>query len=152
MEDNTNKHWKKGILQPNEDFTSQVMQKIEAEEEALAHLLSKHGKMTPSTDFTAELMQKLEGKVPVVPYTPVISKRMWIGIAAVGIGIIFWTLFTGSESYPDKGFEYPLQNFNDSIHSMVTEGSVFSYFAMGILILSIGLVIEQRVGRIIFRK
>lgn len=145
MEEQKNKQLKKGILDTEADFTSNVMNTINSEETRMSNLLSKHGMISPSTDFTAQLMRQLEGKSPVVPYTPVISKKAWIGIAAFFIGVIIFTLFSGTNDPKGSLLNDEINQFTTIMESLFSNGSAFPYLMFGVLILSIGLIIEQKV-------
>ena len=133
-------------MKTDTDFTSNLMDKINAEETALSNVLSKHGSVSTSPDFTAQLMGQLEGKSPAIPYTPVISKRTWIGIAAMFIGLISLTLFSGTEGSLDLRIEDSFQNIKNGLGSFFSNGSVWHYVMLGIFVLSIGLFVEQKVG------
>ena len=152
MEEQKNKLLKKGLLEPDADFTSKVMNSIDAEETVLSNLLAQHGSVAPSSNFTAQLMQQLEGKSPLVPYEPVISKKAWIGIAAVFIGIICFTMFSGTKDPKEILLNDELHQFTMSIDALFSDGSAFPYLMLGILILAIGLVIEQKVSAKVSRE
>lgn len=147
MEENKKEILKKGLMKTDTDFTSNLMNKINSEETALSNVLSKHGSVSTSPDFTAQLMGQLEGKSPAVPYTPVISKRTWIGIAAMFIGLICLTLFSGTDGSIDLRIEDGFQNIKNGVGSFFSNGSTFYYVMLGILMLSVGLFIEQKVGK-----
>lgn len=152
MEEQKNKLLKKGLLEPDTDFTSKVMNSIDAEETVLSNLLAKHGSVTPSSDFTSQLMQQLEGKSPVAAYAPVISKKAWIGIAAVFIGIICLTIFFGTKDSKEILLNDQLHQFTMHIDALFSDGSAFPYLMLGILILSIGLVLEQKLSAKVSRE
>ena len=138
---------KKGLEETTPDFTSRVMNQINAEEKALSNVLSKHGAMETSPDFTAELMAKLEGKKPAVPYTPVISKTVWMGLAAMLVGVIIFVFASGSSQPSTLQVSENLQNVTNDIGTFFTKGSAFMYILLGTLVLSIALVVEQRLSR-----
>lgn len=144
MEEQKNKLLKKGILETEADFTSNVMNSINSEETRMSNLLSKYGMVEPSADFTTQLMRQLEGKSPAVPYTPVISKKAWIGIAAVFVGVIILTLFSGTNNPKGTLFDDELNQLTTMLDALFSDGSAFPYLMLGGLILSIGLVIEQK--------
>lgn len=145
MEEQKNKLLKKGILDTNADFTSNVMNTLTTEEFRMSGLLAKHGIESPSSDFTTQLMRQLEGKSPAIPYTPVISKKAWIGIAAFFIGVIIFTLFSGTNDPKGSLLNDELNQFTTITESLFSNGSAFPYLMFGVLILSIGLIIEQKV-------
>lgn len=147
MDENKKELLKKGLVTTDTDFTSKLMTKINAEETALSNVLSKHGSVSTSTDFTAQLMTKLEGKTPVIQYEPVISKSAWIGIAALFIGIISLTFFFGSEGSLEFRLGNGFQNVKNGIGSFLSKGSAFLYILIGAFILSVGLFVEQKVGK-----
>ena len=146
MEENKKDILKKGLLKTDADFTSNLMDKINAEEKALSNVLSKHGAVATSPDFTAQLMSQLEGKSPAVPYTPVISRKVWIGIAAVFIGIICLTFFSGTEGSVDLRMEDGVQRIKNGVSSITSSGAILQYFMIGILMLSLGLFVEQKLS------
>ncbi|MDX2359568.1 MAG: hypothetical protein QNK23_02100 [Crocinitomicaceae bacterium] len=133
---------KKGGLEAGAGFTSKLMEQINAEETALSNVLSKHGAEQPSVDFTAQLMSQLEGKTPKVPYTPVISKRTWIGIAAAFIGVFILTMFSGGEASGRLNPE-TLQTVKDTVSGFFSNGSLFTYLILGALLLSLALFLDQ---------
>ena len=147
MEENKKEILKKGLIKTDPDFTSNLMNKINAEEAVLSNVLSRHGSVSTSTDFTAQLMSKLEGKTSRAPYTPVISKKVWFGIAAVFIGLISITLFSGTEGSRELGIEAGFQSIKNGVDSFLSNGSIFRYIMLGVLLLSVGFVIEQRVNK-----
>lgn len=152
MEENFKKIVEKSMIQTDSDFTSKVMETIHSEEKVLSNLLTTKANLATSVDFTAQLMTQLEGKSPATPYSPVISKIGWIGIAATFVGIICVTLFLGTNDIYDAPFASNFDQLKRSIDSITTIGIEFQYLMIGILVLSIGLVIEQNLGRRMSRK
>lgn len=147
MEENKKDILKKGLMKTDVDFTSKLMDKIDVDETALSNVLSKHGSVPTSSDFTASLMGQLEGKSPAIPYSPAISRKAWIGVAAVSIGVICLSLFSGTESFREFGIEKSFQNFAGGVATFFSSGSIFNYLVLGGLVLSLGLFIEQRVSK-----
>jgi len=137
---------KKGLEETSFDFTSKVMNQLNAEETALSNVLSKHGALETSPDFTLQLMSQLEGKSAKVEYTPVISKTMWMGIAAMVIGMVVLIFAFGTESNSEYAVGENLKNLSTSVGSFFTQGSTFMYILFAALIFSIALVVEQRVS------
>ena len=141
MED-PNNILKKGLEKPSGDFTKNLMQQIEAEERSLNCALKEHGELTTTPDFSANLMSKLEGMTPKRPYEPVISKRIWGGIAAV-LAVIIALVFTtsGSEvsSLPIK-----LSKLDFNFMMKLESNPILVYTICGVLLLSIALLTEQR--------
>ncbi|RFS16614.1 hypothetical protein [Emticicia sp. C21] len=79
--------------QPTADFTTILIQKIEAQEAivvnpALDALLEKHLIEEPSIDFTQNLMKDIERLESKVVFKPIISKRVWYGIGMTATFII----------------------------------------------------------------
>ncbi|MFT5860415.1 MAG: hypothetical protein ACI865_002528 [Flavobacteriaceae bacterium] len=147
MKKDENDILKKGILKPTSDFTSGVMGKINAEEKALANVLSAQGGMKTSSDFTSQLMAQIGTSTPSTPYVPVISKRVWIGIAAVFIGVLVLAGFYTESGSGQIDLQNNLQKVSDDISASVKSGPIFTYLLVGALILSLGLFIEQRFGK-----
>jgi hypothetical protein len=147
MEKNTRNILKKGLLKTESDFTSKIMDELNAEEKALSSVLLKHGELKTSVDFTAQLMQELEGKVPKKPYTPVISMRGWIGIAAVFTGVIVLLFSSGTNSSSEFVPNDKIEAVAAGISDFFKERSWFIYLLLGALLLSIALVLEQRSGK-----
>lgn len=147
MEENKDNILKKGLLKTDDSFTSNLMDKINAEESALSIVLSRHGQVGVSDEFTAQLMSKLEGKEASISYKPVISKKAWFGIAAVFIGLITLTVFSGSEESYNIDIENNLQSIKTSITSLTSSGATLYYLMFGTLLLSFGLIIEQKLSR-----
>ncbi|MFT5777912.1 MAG: hypothetical protein ACI837_000860 [Crocinitomicaceae bacterium] len=138
---------KKGLLKTESDFTSKLMDQLDAEDKALASLLTKQGALETSPDFTAQLMTELEGKRPKVPYTPVITLRGWIAAAAVFAGIIILTLFIGTTGPSEFVENDKIEAFKSGIGEFFKERSLFIYLLLGALLLSVGLFLEQRSNR-----
>lgn len=147
MEENKDNILKKGLLKTDASFTSNLMDKINAEESALSNVLARHGQVAVSDEFTVQLMSQLEGKEASIPYKPVISKKAWLGIAAVFIGLISLTLFSGTEETYNLGIENNLQSIKTSIGSLTSSGATLYYIMFGTLLLSFGLIIEQKLSR-----
>jgi hypothetical protein len=147
MKENKKEILKKGLMKTDTDFTSKLMNKINAEEEALSNVLTRHGSVSTSPDFTAQLMSQLEGKSTAIPYEPAISKKAWIGIAAMSIGLVFFTLISGTENSRELGIEEGFGRVMNDVGTFFSGGSIFNYVMLGSLLLSIGLVVEQKVGK-----
>lgn len=135
---------KKGLEKPENDFTSKVMQQINAEDVALRQVLARHGKLETSDDFTTQLMAQLEGKKQSIPYQPVISKYVWGVLAAVFAGIILLTLSLNQPGVSKVTIGDDIQQLTTSFVSIFTDRGMFMYSIIGILLLSIALLIEQR--------
>jgi len=135
---------KSGLMETNMDFTSNLMSRIDAEEKALSTVLAKGRSMETSEDFTAELMSKLEGKVPAKPYKSVISKQGWIGIAAVFLGVIILSLLTIGQEGRSLKYNLNIEEATNTFVSFFQNSPVFTYTSLGLLILTIGLLFEQR--------
>lgn len=135
---------KKGLIETNDDFTSTLMNKINTEEKALKSVLSQHGSLNAPIDFTAGVMHQLEGKVASPAYTPVISRRVWLGIAASISIIVLVTLFSDQSTSADSVLSGNVEQALNGIQSFCTNGSIFLYLLVGTLLFSIGLVVEQR--------
>ena len=135
---------KKGIEKPSLDFNKKLMQEIEAEEKSLNQVIQKHGNMTTSPDFTQSLMGKLEGLTPKQPYEPVISKRIWVGIAAAFITVL--TLVFTTSGLGPSGLELPIsvQQIDFSFVHEFESNSILIYTICGVLLLSVALLTEQR--------
>lgn len=146
MEENKKDILKKGLLKTDTDFTANLINKINADEAALSKVLTKHGTVSTSVDFTAQLMSQLEEKTPAIPYKPVISRPAWIAIAAIFIGFIGLTLFSGTENSHQLGIEGGLQNLKNGVDAIFSGDSTFQYFMLGALLLSLGLVVEQKIS------
>ena len=145
MEDQNN-ILKKGLEKPSLDFTNNLMQQVEAEEKSLSRIVKEHAEMTTSPNFSKELMSQLEGISPKKPYEPVISKRIWMGIAAV-LAVVFTFVFATSESTPtsDK-FSINLEQIDLSFFDKFESNPILTYAICGILLLSIALLTEQRLN------
>jgi hypothetical protein len=137
---------KKGLIQTNDDFTSNLMSKINAEEKALNSVLSQYGTLEAPVDFSAQVMQKLEGKVASAAYTPVISKRVWTGIAVAATVIVLLALIFDQNTTGNSGLNENVEKTLNGFQSFFTNGSIFLYLLMCTLLFSIGLVIEQRLN------
>lgn len=136
---------KKGMEKTSIDFTSDVMKTINKEEQALATVLMEHSTLKPSDSFTSLLMHKLEGKVPAKPYEPVISRFAWITICASVIGFIVLAISMGSVE-SDYSISNNLKEVSESMSNFFSNSSYLTYTIGGILALSIGLLIDQKVG------
>ncbi len=135
---------KKGLEKPSVDFTKNLMQAIEAEEKSLSRVVQEHAEEKPSTDFSTNLMSQLEGMSPKKPYEPVISKRIWMGIAAI-IAIVFAVVFATSGSTSTSGkFSFNFDRIDLSIADKLESNPVLTYAICGVLLLSIALLAEQR--------
>lgn len=138
---------KSGLMETKMDFTSNLMGRIDAEEKALSNVLSQNSSMETSSDFTAQLMSKLEGKVPSKPYGSVISKQAWVGIAAVFVGIIVLALMTIGQEGGTLKYDIQIEEVTNSFVSFFQNSPIFTYTSLGLLILTIGLLFEQRVRK-----
>jgi hypothetical protein len=137
---------KKGLMETKSDFTSSLMNQINAEDIAMKNVLSEHGSLSPSADFTSNLMSQLEGKVPAKVYTPVISKRAWAAIAAVFIGVVILTLSVAQQNPGEAGVDLNIDNLSKGMTSPFKNLSTILYVGFGVLALAIGLVVEQRLS------
>lgn len=135
---------KKGLEKPSVDFTKNLMQTIEAEEKSLSRTVQEHAQEKPSTDFSTGLMSQLEGMSPKKPYEPVISKRIWMGIAAI-IAVVFTVVFatSGSTSASNK-FSFNLDRIDFNFADKFESSPILTYTICGVLLLSIALLAEQR--------
>lgn len=63
-------------------------------------MVKSAGLEKPTLDFTAQIMQKVEAleQSKTIVYEPLISKRVWWGIAVAIVGVLGYVLFSGSES------------------------------------------------------
>lgn len=138
---------KKGLMETKSDFTSNLMDQINAEEKALSNVLSTDGKLETSPDFTALLMAQLEGESPAMVYKPVISKRVWYGLATVFVGVVGLAIFFGSAGPNKAHFDLNLSSVSSQFESLFQIGSTVTYAIFGVLVFSIGLVVEQRISR-----
>lgn len=140
-----NKILKKGIEKPSLDFSKNLMSQIDKEEMSLSRVLQKHGELNPSISFTADLMGQLEGLSPKRPYQPVISKKIWYGIAAV-----FLTTFVIMGLTPHSKSSYLPFNLGEidfSVPKSLGSNSLFVYIICAVLIFSIALLTEQKIMR-----
>lgn len=138
---------KQGMMETRSDFTLSIMDKINTEEAALADVLNKQEVLKPSLNFTVELMTQLEGKVPTKTYTPIISKRTWVFIAATFIAM---TVVVLSKAQPGSSQAIDYLNSLDlsgKISSVFKGSYGVLYIGLGVLALSIGLTVEQRFGK-----
>ncbi|MDG1331881.1 MAG: hypothetical protein P8P74_06105 [Crocinitomicaceae bacterium] len=135
---------KSGLMETKMDFTSNLMDRIDAEEKALSNVLSKSNAMETSDDFTAQLMLKLEGKVPAKPYKSIISKRAWTGIAAVFVGIIVLSLLTIGQEGGSLKYDLEIEEATNTFVSFFQNSPGFTYSSLGLLVLTFGLWVEQR--------
>lgn len=147
MEKKNNDILKQGMMETKSDFTSSIMDQINAEEEALATVLSEQGGMKPSLNFTANLMTQLEGKVPAKVYTPIISKRSWVFIVAVFLAITVVALLTAQPESSEASKYLNSLNISGKVSSVFKGSYGLLYIGLGVLALSIGLRIEQRLGK-----
>lgn len=138
---------KKGLMETKSDFTSNLMDQINAEEKALSNVLSSDGKLETSPDFTALLMEKLEGKSPALVYKPVISKKVWYALAAVFVGVVGLVVFFGSTGSEKAHFDIDFSKVASEFGALSEMGSTVAYAIFGVLVFSVGLVVEQRISR-----
>jgi hypothetical protein len=133
--------FKKGIEKPSDDFTKNVLNQIDKEEEALAKVLSSHSMETPSDAFTSSIMQAISNK-KVVEDKPIIGKSVWIGLAAVFIGLI--VLVLGAADANGSGITgNQLENMFESLKGGAVS-SIITYAALSAFGLSILLLIDQK--------
>lgn len=143
MEDQRN-ILKKGLEKPSVDFTKNLMQSIEAEEKSLSRIIKDHGEVQPSVNFKEDLMSQLAGMSPKKPYEPVISKRIWIGIAAI-LAVVFTVVFATSGAAPkSEKFSISLEKIDFSFIENLDSNPMLTYTICGVLLLSIALLAEQR--------
>ncbi|MFD2144265.1 hypothetical protein [Mucilaginibacter antarcticus] len=98
MKANKNNVFKKVIKlaadeNPSANFTANIMQTLEADaqrEMALKTLLNEDEAVGPSFNFTANVMAGITANKPQFVYKPIITKRAWLGIAA--LLLVFITL------------------------------------------------------------
>ena len=137
-----NKILKKGIEKPSLDFSKNLMNQIEAEEMTLSRAIREHGSLNTSDNFVTDIMGQLEGLSPKRPYQPVISKRIWLGIAAV-----FTTIFLITALTPHSGqtvLPINLDQFDLNLAEKFESNRIFIYSICGVLILSVALLAEQK--------
>ena len=137
---------KKGMMETKSDFTSSLMDQINLEEKALSNVLSEHGSMHTSNDFAASIMSQLEGKIPSKIYTPVISKQVWIGIAAVLVGIVVLTISLVNIGPSHTNFDFNPEAITTAFSSFFKNSPTVVYVGLGVLFLSVSLLLEQRIG------
>ena len=137
---------KKGLLETSPNFTSNLMDQINAEEKALSTVLSTSGKLETSSDFTAQLMAQLEGTSPAMVYSPVISKRIWYVLATLFVAVIGLAVFFGNGGAKGR-INLNLSNITDRFESFFQMNSSMLYLVFAVLVFSIGLVVEQRIGK-----
>jgi len=138
---------KKGMEKTSADFTSHVMDSINKEEKALNNVLNEHGRMITSESFTVNVMQQLEGKTPAIPYEPVISRSVWLAICAVFVGIVVLVITTGTPIGSKLTAGDSLKIVAESIGSFFSNLGYTTYTAAGIFVLSLGLLVEQKINR-----
>ena len=88
--------------QPSDDFTSKIMNQIEAadtkQERAMASLLKKSTLESPSLNFTARVMAEVNKASVKIADEPIISKKVWTFIS-IFIGSIFiYALLAGEKN------------------------------------------------------
>jgi hypothetical protein len=84
---------------PAVDFTASVMQTIEADikqETALKTMLKKEEAVGPSFSFTANVMAGIKASKPQYVYKPIITQKVWYGIAALLLAFIVIVGLTNS--------------------------------------------------------
>ncbi|MFK7784499.1 MAG: hypothetical protein AB8B56_05280 [Crocinitomicaceae bacterium] len=138
---------KDGLMETKMDFASNLMDRIDAEEKAMSNVLSNNSAMETSEDFTAKLMSKLEGKVPAKPYTSVISKQAWIGIAAVFVGIIILSLLTIGQEGSSIRYSHEIEQATNTFVSFFQNSPIFTYSSIGLLLITVGLLFDQRLRK-----
>ena len=88
--------------QSPEDFTSKIMQSIEAadqkEEVALSSLMKKHVLQSPSADFTSKVMTQIKGATTIVTNPVIISKKAWAIILAFITALVVYALASSPEN------------------------------------------------------
>jgi len=139
---------KAGMESPGDDFTSKLMQQIDAEERALHSLLQKHGKLETSPDFALQLIAQLEGKSVRAKqtYRPVLSSRAWIGIAACFAFIVAF-LFTQGAENGSSSIADGLLSYLDGAKMSLGGHSFLIYIAPICSLLVMALVFETRPAR-----
>jgi hypothetical protein len=132
-----------GLEKPSSSFTSNVMKGIDAEELALSNIILRHGMVSPSPEFTAQLMPQL---IPaaLTEYKPVISKSFWVGLAAILVTLIMWTLTSGTENSNALLVGEGLSHMSESFVHLLTTSTLIKYVLISVLGVSMLLVIEQR--------
>ena len=135
---------KKGLMETNSDFTSELMNRINAEEKALSSVLSKHGSVETSEDFTVHLMSKLEGKVPSKPYRSVISKPVWMGITAIFVAIVVLALSTIDQEASTIKYDLQVERIADGVATFFKKSSFLTYTCFGVLVFTLKLLYDQR--------
>ena len=88
--------------QPSDDFTSKIMNQIEAadtkQEKALGSLLKKNLMESPSLNFTARVMAEVEKASVKIADKPIISKKVWTFIGIFVGSIFVYSLLAGEKS------------------------------------------------------
>ncbi len=83
--------------QPSSEFSSKVMQQINAleheNEKVLSSLLQKHTLEKPSLNFTSNVMQEINASSTVGVYHPVISKKVWFVILSAILFLVVLSVF-----------------------------------------------------------
>lgn len=85
-----------GKNSPSQDFTSRLMQEIQAEDRALEQILRQHGRMETSPSFVASLEAQLEGQLVKKQYQPLFSTRSWILVACIALALLAISFLSGS--------------------------------------------------------
>lgn len=139
---------KAGMESPGDDFTSKLMQQIDAEERALHSLLQAHGRLETSPDFALQLMAQLEGKrVKAKPaYRPVLSPLAWIGIAAC-FALVVAFLFTQSAEPSSSPMGGGYLDYLDSASKAFSGYKFLIYIAPICSLLVVALIFEIRPER-----
>lgn len=143
MEDQKN-ILKKGLEKPSVDFTKNLMQKVEAEENSLRRVLKEHAVMKTSSNFSSDLISQLEVLTPKKPYEPVISKHIWIGITAFIAVFIAIVLTTAGSAPGSNQLMLNIKRIDLSFVDTFNSNPILNYTICGVLLLSIALLTEQR--------
>ncbi|OJV16738.1 MAG: hypothetical protein BGO21_28145 [Dyadobacter sp. 50-39] len=105
IDDKQEAHFKKLIREaaadaPSDAFTRAVMQRVH-EETAFHALMQRNAAETPPATFSSEVMAQIRASHPVATPKPVISRRIWYGIAAGWLALLVACFFLpGNEPQP----------------------------------------------------
>lgn len=143
MKEIEKKLFKKTIENPSPDFASKVMMSINTEEKALSNALMQHTKESSSSSFTEAVMGQLEKKKTSF-YQPIISKKIWFGIACCFVLIISLTFIMTSKNADTTTF-VPTYQFDKTLP--LFKSPYASYSILTILGISLLLLIDQLMHR-----
>ncbi len=133
-----------------------MVDKSTQQDEQIREVFSDIGKITPKEDFTMNVMSKIEKElIPVhIQYTPIFSKRGWVFIATLILGLFLFIFYISPESsgiLSSLSFQIDLSPFSSFIQLLYTQVAEF-LFSSEIVLSLIAIAALGLINFVIFQR